>query len=224
MAPSAWGDETMEPVNPYTIQWGVYEPVRVLILTGTRGHVPEDLLDAAREALSDARYFEVRVKLHPMRYNPAGRFLSRLREEWRHWVHFDRPYWRWLGVSADGRLPLHWLFLKSRGWRDEGYQLHLAWADVLIYDSTSLYQAALERGMPVIHWKGRRQFWVYNPERVAAQKSGWPSQSYEVSDPLVLRYTAYVCGRERAFLRGVPHWDRRTDALIVKEGKRYDFC
>lgn len=208
----------------HTVTWGVYEPIRVLIATGSRGHLPEDLLDGAREAFSDPRYFEVRVKLHPMRYNPAGRFLSRLREEWRHWLHVDRPYWRWLGVSANGRLPKHWLFLKSRGWRDQGYAEHLAWADVVVYDATSISGEATRRGIPIIHWLGRKQCWVYNPEAVEATLQGKPLTTAEAGDPLVLRYMAYMLGRARTRLRGALPWDRTTEALIVKDGKRYDFC
>lgn len=214
----------MVGLSPYTISWGVYGPVHVLIATGSRGHLPEDLLDGAREAFSDPRYFTVRVKLHPMRYNPAGRFLSRLREEWRHWLHFDRPSWRWLGVHHAGRLPAHWWFLKSRGWCDDSYHAHLDWADVLVYDSTSLYQDALLSGVPVIHWKGRRQFWVYNPEAVEAKARGQALQSQEVSDPLVLRYVTYAAARHRAKARGLQTWQRETDAIIVHDGKRYDFC
>ena len=211
-------------LNPHTIAWGVYEPIRVLIATGSRGHLPEDLLDGAREAFCDPRYFEVRVKLHPMRYNPAGRFLSRLREEWRHWVHFDRPYWRMLGVSAPGRLPAHWVFLISRGWRDRGYQTHLEWADVLVYDATSISTEATRQGIPIIHWLGRKQCWVYNPEAVEAKLKGVPLDTAEAGDPLVLRYLCYILGRDRALKRGAEKWDRSTDALIVKDGKRYDLC
>lgn len=208
----------------HTITWGVYEPIRVFIATGSRGHLPEDLLDGAREAFSDPRYFEVRVKFHPMRYNPAGRFLSRLREEWRHWVHFDRPYWRMLGVKADGRLPTHWTFLKSRGWRDKCYQQHLAWADVLVYDATSISKDAVVHGVPIIHWLGRKHCWIYNPEAVEAQLKGVPLETAEAGDPLVLRYLAYALGRTRAVTRGATVWDRTKDALVVNEGKRYDFC
>ena len=208
----------------HTIAWGVYEPIRVFIATGSRGHLPEDLLDGAREAFGDARYFEVRVKLHPMRYNPAGRFLSRLREEWRHWVHIDRPYWRWLGVSAAGRLPHHWTFLKSRGWRDQGYQRHLEWADVVVYDATSISTAATQQDIPIIHWLGRKHCWIYNPEAVEAQLQGKPLTTAEAGDPLVLRYLAYMLGRERAVQRGAQVWNRAKDALVVKDGKRYDFC
>lgn len=208
----------------HTISWGVYEPIRVFIATGSRGHLPEDLLDGAREAFCDPRYFEVRVKLHPMRYNPAGRFLSRLREEWRHWLHFDRPYWRMLGVKANGRLPKHWTFLKSRGWRDSRYVDHLVWADVLVYDATSISGMAAHIGVPIIHWLGRKQCWMYNPEAVEAKLKGVPLETAEAGDPLVLRYLAYALGRARAVTRGAKVWDRTKDALVVNNGKRYDFC
>lgn len=139
-------------------------------------------------------------------------------------MHMDRPWWRMLGVSADGRLPAHWLFLKSRGWRDRNYLDHLHWADVLVYDATSITKEAIGCGMHIIHWLGRKQCWVYNPEAVEAKLKGVPLDTTEAGDPLVLRYMAYALGRERAAQRGASKWDRSTDALIVKDGKRYDLC
>ena len=209
--------------SAHTLAWGVYGPIRVLIATGARGHLPEDLLDAAREAFADHRHFDVRVKLHPVRYNPAGRFLSRLREEWRHWIHIDRPYWRWLGVKASGRLPTHWRFLKSRGWHDQSYMPHLAWADVLVYDSASLYQPALQGGLPVVHWKARDKYWTYNPEAIESQMAGRHQDSIECGDPLMLRYVTYAVGRTRAVDRGAVRWNRATDPIIAENGKRVDF-
>ncbi len=176
--------------------------MRVLILTGAQGQPPEDLLDAARDAFAERLNFDVRVKLHPIRYNPTGRLLSRLREEWRHFLHLDRPWWWMIGVCASGRMPLHWCFLKSRGWKDDSYINHLRWADVVVYDTTSL--ACQAGACPVVHWIGRERPWRFNP-----------ANAEEAGDPLVLRYAAYRLGRERAYRRGLQRWHRTPDGVIV---------
>jgi hypothetical protein len=189
-------------MNDFSITWGVRGPVRVLILTGAQGQPPEDLLDAARESFEDGLNFDVRVKLHPIRYNPSGRFLSRLREEIRHHIHLDRPWWWMVGVTGGGRMPKHWTFLKSRGWKDTSYIQHLVWADVVVYDTTSL---AKQAACPVIHWIGRERLWDINP-----------AQGKAVGDPLLLRYKAYQLGRWRAKERGLKTWDR-SEGIVLKE-------
>lgn len=188
----------------FTLTWGVQGPVRVLILTGAQGQPPEDLLDAARDAFQEPLNFEVRVKLHPIRYSPSGRLLARLREELRHMFHVEHPWWWMVGVKASGRFPTHWTFLKSRGWKDMSYLKHLAWADVVVYDTTALAMKAI---CPVIHWIGRERPWRFNP-----------AKAQEVGDPLLLRYTAYSLGRERAYRRGLARWHRtETDPIVLKE-------
>ena len=195
------GARPSKAVQPYTLQWGVQAPVRVLILTGAQGQPPEDLAAAAREAFAEPLNFEVRWKAHPIRYNPTGRLLARAREELRHWFHVERPWWWMVGVQAPSRMPAHWTFLKSRGWKDVSYKIHLDWADVVVYDTTSL---ASKAKCPVIHWIGRERPWRFNH-----------TQSLEVGDPLVLRYEAYRLGREKARKRGVPRWYRNGSGSIV---------
>lgn len=191
-------------IKPYTLTWGVRGPIRVLVLTGAAGALPEDLLAAARDAFQEPLNFMVRVKLHPIRNNPSGRLLARLREELRHWGHLDRPWWWMVGVPAHGRMPKHWTFLKSRGWRDASFINQLEWADVLVYDNTSLWERVT---CPIVHWIGRERQWDFNP---AGKKA------VSVGDPLVLRYQAYRLGREEAKKRGVPVWDRKN-GMVLKE-------
>ena len=191
-------------MKAFTLDWGVKGPVRVLILTGAQGQPPEDLLAGARDAFQEPLNFEVRVKLHPVRYNPTGRLLARLREEWRHWLHMDRPWFWMVGVPLPGRLPHHWTFIKSRGWKDSSFIKHLEWADCIVYDTTSVVMKAK---CPIIHWIGRERLWDYNP-----------AKAQEVGDPLVLRYLAYRLGREGARARGVARWFRNKDGpIILKE-------
>mgnify|MGYP001573517186 CR=1 FL=1 len=188
-------------MKSYTLDWGVQGPIRVLILTGAQGQPPEDLLAAARDAFQEPLNFEVRVKLHPIRYNPTGRLLARIREELRHWFHMERPWWWMVGVAGCGRMPQHWQLLKSRGWRDVSYKIHMDWADVVVYDTTSL---ALKAKCPVVHWVGRERPWRFNPVKAP-----------EVGDPLVLRYEAYRLGRELAAARGLARWYRNKMGDIV---------
>jgi hypothetical protein len=187
----------------FSLTWGVKGQIRVLLLTGAQGQPPEDLLDAARDAFQSPLNFEVRVKLHPVHYNPTGRLLARLREELRHLFHMEQPWWWMVGVSAPGRFPPHWTFLKSRGWRDTSYIKHLEWADIIVYDTTTL---ATKATCPVLHWIGRERIWRYNP-----------AKAQEVGDPLRLRYEAYRLGRGPAMKRGLAVWRRRNGAIILRE-------
>ena len=98
-------------------------------------------------------------------------------------------------------MPAHWQMVKSRGWRDVSFKIHLEWADVVVYDTTSLAQKAK---CPVLHWIGRERPWRFNP-----------AHALEVGDPLLLRYHAYRLGREGARTRGVPRWFRSKDGPIV---------
>lgn len=199
----------------FTLSWGVNEPLRVLILTSADGLPPEDLLDAAREAFHDPTHFVVRVKLHPIRYNPTGRLWTRLREEWRHWVHLERPWWWMVGVRWPGRFPAHWRFLKSQVWHDPSYAEHLVWADVILYDSTSLWKQAKPQRAALLHWINRQRQWDYNPEKLEAWHRGEVPKSIDCGDPLTLRYTTYLAGREAAKQRGAEVWDRTQTGLLV---------
>jgi hypothetical protein len=189
-------------MNEFSITWGVQGAIRVLILTGAQGQPPDDLVSAAREAFSEPLNFEIRWKAHPIRYNPSGRLLARFREELRHWFHMDRPWWWMVGVPSNGRMPRHWTFLKSRGWKDSSYIKHLDWADVVVYDTTSL---AKQDAVPVIHWVGRERLWDLNP-------AGGES----VGDPLLLRYMAYELGRWGARDRGLKVWNR-SEGIVLRE-------
>ena len=101
-------------------------------------------------------------------------------------------------------MPHHWTFLKSRGWKDISVFKHLAWADVVIYDTSSV---ALKALCPVIHWIGRERLWEYNP-----------AKAQEVGDPLILRYLAYELGRCGAKQRGLDVWRRSNGSpLVLKE-------
>ena len=192
--------------SPYTLAWGVQGPVRVLVVTGANGELPEDCLALCRDAFQEPLNFEVRVKLHPIRYNPSGRLLSRFREELRHWLHMERPWWWMLGVTACGRMPVHWRLLSSHGWKDVSYRIHIAWADVVVYNSTSIWKEIV---CPLIHVIQRERRWDYNPAG---------TQAVSVGDPLRLRYEAYRLGRVMARQRGVPRWNRKdTTTLTLKE-------
>ena len=159
----------------------------------------------ARDAFQDARNFEVRVKLHPIRYNPSGRLLARVREELRHWWHLDRPCWAQLGLSGFGRMPWHWRLVRGRGWQDQSYKEHLVWADVVVMNSTSLWR---EVTCPIVHVIQSERRWDYNPAGIRAASAG---------DPLVLRYEAYRLGRIKASQR-LARWDRADQStLILKE-------
>ena len=191
--------------SPYTLSWGVMGPVRVLILTGANGELPEDLLEMARSAFQSPLNFEVRVKLHPIRYNPSGRLLARLREELRHWWHLDRPWWVQVGVAGGGRMPAHWRLVPGHGWRDVSYKIQLEWADVVVMNSTSLWR---EVKGPLIHVIQSERRWNYNPAG---------SKAVSVGDPLVLRYQAYRLGRVKASKR-LLRWDRSDPStLVLKE-------
>ena len=192
-------------MNAYTLTWGVKGPVRVLILTGAQGELPEDLLDAARNAFESPLNFEVRVKLHPIRYNPSGRLLARCRDEIRHWFHMNRPFWRLFGVPHCGRMPHHWRLIHSTGWKDPSYVEHLNWCDVVVFNSTSLWKRTQK---PLVHFIQRERQWDFNPAGKRATLAG---------DPLVLRYVTYALGRMVARDRGVPTWRRVKGITVLKE-------
>ena len=195
----------MATVAPYTLTWGVKGPIRVLILTGASGELPEDLLDAARNAFESPLNFEVRYKPHPIRFNPSGSILGRLRAEFWQWVHIDRPPWRLLGVPHCGRMPHHWRLIHSTGWKDPSYVEHLNWADVILYNSTSLWKQTQK---PLVHFIQRERQWDFNPAGKRATLAG---------DPLILRYVTYALGRVVARDRGVLTWRRVKGITVLKE-------
>ena len=199
---SSIGSKSTDLAKAYTLTWGVQGAVRVLILTGANGELPEDLLDLARDAFQSPLNFEVRVKLHPIRYNPSGRLLGRLLVELRQWVHLYRPWWWMLGVKGGGRVPLHWKIVNSHGWRDVSYKIHMDWADVIVYNSTSLWK---EANVPLVHVIQRERRWDYNP---AGEKA------VSVGDPLLLRYHTYRLGRNKALMR-LPIWERNDPSTSV---------
>ena len=191
--------------NAFTLTWGVQGAVRVLILSGANGEIPADLLRMAAVAFADRLNFEVRYKAHPIRYNPEGRLLSRLREELRHFFHLYHPWWWMLGMSGGGRMPMHWRFIPGRGWKDQSYKEHLAWADVVVMNSCSLWR---EVKGPLIHVIQNERRWDYDPTC---------GRAVSVGDPLVLRYQTYRLGRVKASKR-LLRWDRSDPStLILKE-------